>query len=645
MKCYLLACLLCASMVGFAQNNLSPVDSLKSLINTLPKSPERVDEMVLAGLLLRKNNMDSAALFANLALEESRQLQYRKGEAAAFNLLGILAYYTSNLDSSEIYQQQSIAIRSDIGDTLGLGKAYVDLGNTLADRGNLKKAIEHYLTAQTYFVAIKDSKQLATVLVNIGSIYHEQEDYAKTLEYYFKALEYKDKMAPNGLATVYNNISLVYKEQGKYTEALDYSFKSLELKKSLNYERGIATSYGTIGSIYFKMGQADEAGSFYDMAIELQRTIKDKYGLGTSLGGRGNVWMLKGQYKEAEQYYLEALPLAEEEGILPLMRDVRLALSDLYAAQGNHKAAFEMRKLYEAAQDSLLNTETYERIAELMMEFETVQKEQELLLKEAEIKRQQEVNKLQAVGFGCIVGFLLIAGALYFSRSRIKQKAELQEMLAKEQKIRFKAVIDAQEQERKRIAQDLHDGLGQLLSTARLNVGALEDSLEATDEESEKIWQNALGLIDDAVQEVRNVSHNMMPSALIVLGLVAALREQIAKINQAGKIAVKLETSGMEERLEEAVEITLYRVVQEVLNNAIKHSRANEIVVRIAKTDGSLSVSIHDNGQGLDLQLIKQSRGIGWKNIYSRVELINGVIDMNSTPGAGTNIKVLVPAA
>lgn len=645
MRRFFTASLLLVGIACFAQVDKPQVDSLVNRIETTSASTTRVDEMVTVGLSFRKYDMPNSRLYAQRALADAQKLGYKKGEADVYGLLGILAYYTSNLDSAEQYQLQALEIWHTLQDTAMIGKVNIDIGNIAADKGNLKKAIDHYLTAQPYIAAAKDTQQLANLHINIGSIFHEQGDYDKTLEYYFKGLEYKNKMAPNGQAAVYNNISLVYKNQGRLEEALDYAFQSLELKKSIKYERGIAGSYTTIASIYLQLGQLQKAEDYYDLAIELYRNIGDKYGLGNALGGKGDVLIKDGRHKEAKELYLEALPLAEEEALLALMRDMYLSLSDVYAHEGNYQQALETRKQYEAAKDSVVNAETNERIAELMTEFETAQKEQELLLKEIEIKRQQEINKFQTTVFGVIVAFLVLAGGMLFWLSRIRQKTAVQAAIAKEQKNRFREVIDAQEQERKRIAQDLHDGLGQLLSTARLNVSALEDSLDQSDAESSSIWKNAIGLIDESVQEVRNVSHNMMPSALIRLGLVSALREQIGKINHAGKITVKLETEGMETRLDEAVEITLYRVVQEVLNNAIKHSQANEIVVRITKHNGNLQVSIKDDGQGLDLQLIKYSRGIGWKNIYSRVELINGIIDMDSSPGVGTNIQVLVPAA
>ncbi len=645
MKQFLLACLLFATLVAAAQTDKPQVDSLINRIQTLSASPERVDEMVLVGLLSRKYDMPKAREYANKALAESQKIDYPKGEATAYSLLGLLAYYTSNLDSANYYQLLSLELRKELKDTLGMVKAYIDLGNIAADWGNLNQAVEEYLNAQPLVEALKDTKQLATLYANIGSIFHEQQDYDKTLEYYFKSLDFKDKMPPNAIASVYGNISLVYKEQGLYEEALTYSFESLELRKEIGYIRGMGICYDGIGSIYLKMNQLDSAATYYNLANNIYRNVGDIHGLCMSLGGIGNVLFAQGKFEEAKNMYLEALPMAEEEGLLVIQRDLYLALANVYEAQNNYNEALQARKKYEIAKDSIINEETNNRISELITQFETTQKEQQLKLNQIEIERQQEINRFQIMGFGGIVAFLLLAGFLYFSRSRIKAKAELQEAIAREQKIRFKAVIDAQEQERKRVAQDLHDGLGQLLSTARLNVSALEDSLDPDDSESDKIWLNALSLIDESVQEVRNVSHNMMPSALIRLGLVAALREQVAKINRAGKIAVTLDVEGMDTRLDEAVEITLYRVVQEVMNNAIKHSNAKEIVVRIARANGKLEVSIKDDGTGLDLQLIKRSTGIGWKNIYSRVELINGVIDMNSSPGAGTNIQVMVPAA
>ena len=203
----------------------------------------------------------------------------------------------------------------------------------------------------------------------------------------------------------------------------------------------------------------------------------------------------------------------------------------------------------------------------------------------------------------------------------------------------FKAVIEATESERKRIAQDLHDGLGQLLSTAKLNVSSMEDSVHDDDRQQ---FENSMSLIDEACQEVRHISHNMMPSTLIRMGLLPALKELVDKACIPGQMQVQLQVNGLTNRLDEASEVAIYRVVQETVNNAIKYSGASIVKVLLEKTDKQLRLEITDNGKGFDTAAIGKSEGIGWRSIYSRVAMLNGNISVESGKGKGTRIVVVV---
>jgi signal transduction histidine kinase len=207
-----------------------------------------------------------------------------------------------------------------------------------------------------------------------------------------------------------------------------------------------------------------------------------------------------------------------------------------------------------------------------------------------------------------------------------------------EQRIQqFKAVIEATENERKRIAQDLHDGLGQLLSTAKLNVSSLEDSIV---EDDRKQYENSMSLIDEACQEVRSISHNMMPSTLIRLGLLPAIKELADKINSAQQVRVEVTLEGFESRLNEEREIAIYRIVQEVLNNALKYAAATLIKIMLVKRADEVVVTINDNGKGFNTDNIAQSKGIGWRNVFSRVDMLGGHINVHSTEGKGTTVVV-----
>ncbi len=205
------------------------------------------------------------------------------------------------------------------------------------------------------------------------------------------------------------------------------------------------------------------------------------------------------------------------------------------------------------------------------------------------------------------------------------------------QKQAYASVVNAAEDERKRIAMELHDGLGQLLSAARLNVSVLEDVAGENDKE---VVENAESLIDQAITDLRNISHNLMPSALIRLGLVAALNDMAAKINSGRQLNVEVKTQGIDGRLPETFEIALYRVVQEAVNNIIKHAGATLINISLSKTDETLDLVIADNGKGMPENAEKNSKGIGWEDIKSRVSLFNGSMMLYSEPGAGTRINI-----
>ncbi len=209
-----------------------------------------------------------------------------------------------------------------------------------------------------------------------------------------------------------------------------------------------------------------------------------------------------------------------------------------------------------------------------------------------------------------------------------------------QQRKSFKAVIEATEKERKRVAEDLHDGLGQLLSTAKLNLTAIEGQ---EDTEEYKNLNTSISLLDEACQEVRHISHNMMPGTLIRLGLVSAVREQARKINESGKILVTVAVSGFENRMDEAREIAIYRVMQELLNNAIRYSNASDIEIKLEQQADGYLFTISDNGQGFDPRLLEKSKGIGWRNIQSRIDLLQGNIDLKTAPGKGTVLNIWIP--
>jgi signal transduction histidine kinase len=162
--------------------------------------------------------------------------------------------------------------------------------------------------------------------------------------------------------------------------------------------------------------------------------------------------------------------------------------------------------------------------------------------------------------------------------------------------------------------------------------------------EEDKInYEKAMGLVDESCKEVRAVSHNMMPNTLLKAGLVGAVREFVDKIDSTA-LKVNLHTEGLNERLGSDVEIVLYRVIQECVNNVIKHAGANHLEISILKDTDGISATIEDNGTGFDAHDKEKFKGIGLKNILTRVGFLKGTVDFDSSPGKGTLVAIHIPA-
>jgi signal transduction histidine kinase len=205
------------------------------------------------------------------------------------------------------------------------------------------------------------------------------------------------------------------------------------------------------------------------------------------------------------------------------------------------------------------------------------------------------------------------------------------------------AILEAEEKERRRIAQDLHDGVGQLLSAAKLNLSNLDSKITTQTEEQKLAIQNALSLVDDSVKEVRAVSHNMMPNTLIKLGLASAVREFITKLGKAPTLKVDLEIVGLDTRLDNQVETVLYRVIQEIVNNIIKHAKASQISMQLIRHETELNIMIEDNGVGFDTNQLDDFEAIGLKGIKTRIEFLNGSVHFDSYIGRGTTVIIDIP--
>jgi signal transduction histidine kinase len=388
--------------------------------------------------------------------------------------------------------------------------------------------------------------------------------------------------------------------------------------------------YSIMGEVLYRhMNRRAEGKKCFDLAIEYGYRSNDSVKMAFANVKQGSYYNTEENCKQAIVYYQRAVDLYtaihQTEGIMYSTHMLAWA----YSKCGDAAKTYDLMLELKTRRDSIFKDETAVKTAEYRTLYETERKEKENI-------QLQKNNQLILISAISALLILIAVFLLIYNRYRHKKKIEMDERITLQQKLRFKAVMEAEEKERVRIARELHDSLGQMLSAAKMNVSAIDSQ----NEEDAKLMNNAKKLIDDSVKEVRTISHNLMPAGLMDKGIEFALHELANKINDTGLLQIELMITEGEQRLDSSVEIAIYRIVQEVVNNMIKHSKANKVEVLLDYNTEKIYLSIKDNGVGFDTAAIETSSGIGWKNIFSRVYMMNGDVEVNSQPGKGTLVNI-----
>ena len=272
--------------------------------------------------------------------------------------------------------------------------------------------------------------------------------------------------------------------------------------------------------------------------------------------------------------------------------------------------------------------------------YESQKKEKEitLLKKDSEIKSYKIKQQKAKVWLVSVISFFIIIGVfIIYNFIRIKQKVKYSRELVKQQKLGMLAVNESQENERTRIARDLHDGLGQILAGIKLNFSSFEQDISTVNSEKKEMYNNTLKLIDEVCTEVRSISHQMIPKTLLIAGLKDAIEELIEKYFKNSGIVFDITIHGLNIN-NKTIEIQLYRIVQEILSNVIKHAQAKQVLISIVQYNSDITLIVEDDGIGITD--IRKKNGIGLFNITSRVNSMNGNFTIEKGINKGTIVTV-----
>jgi two-component system NarL family sensor kinase len=635
----LLLLFLSLSFVGFNQAQKS--DSLKRLLAKSSTDDERFELQLQLADTYSTRNPDSSLWHANNALsiakKENNQIKVLRAEFYQ-------ASYNYNMGKPEeafgIADKNMAALRGNPEQLSLLAQYTAFSGRCLMKMNEIKQALERFYGALKLAEQAADYTTEARAIVNIGWAMMELDQNQKAIDNFKNALklmaEHNITTAYNG--TIYSNLAASYGPLNQLDSALKYSRLAIvEANKNGNITVE-ANGFFILGTTQMELGRYDEALQSFLAAKPLREKIGDPFYIVSDMAEMGNLYVKLKKPQEGISICNDALKIAVANKIdekLPLIYE---ALAANHELAGNYKEASEIYKKISDLKDSVYADANPKALAEMQTKYETEKKERQIQQQKFRITRQKFIT-WGAVGLLILGGFL---GYSQYKRYRFKQEAKMKTALMMQQQLATKAVLEAEENERQRIAKDLHDSIGQMMSAAKMNLSAFESEIKFHDQEQQLAFGKIIQLVDESCKEVRNVSHNMMPNALLKSNLGSAVREFVDKLDQK-KLQVHLYTEGLDERLDSNIETVLYRVVQECVNNVIKHAAATTLDISLIKDKDGISATVEDNGAGFDTADKQKVNGMGLKNIITRIEYLKGTVEFDSTPGKGTLVALHVP--
>ena len=602
-----------------------------------------------------RGQYDSAHKYSLLSLPVAKKVNDKKLLAKALYNAGMICTNLTIYDSAKLYLAEANIAAAAMRDTvlqINIYNAYALMNNYQSD---FDAAVEYQMKAAQLIESSQNpdiKNLLPQTYGNIGHNLIAEKQIEKGIEYEKKALLIKNY--PNEeryTVLLHLDIADAYIQLNDNTKAKLYLDSAILSNKALHNMQLTALVLNTEGVYYNAVKNWPAAIASYLAAYKVADSVKNEYLQSEAGNNVAKMYLKIGKLKEAENYAAESNNIARRLNNYTVAASTYNTLKESAAKMGNFEKAFQFAELNKLYADSASNDETKKSILNLEAKYQNQKKEKDIAgltiaNKEKELTVAKR-NQLITIG-GISAAALLLTLSLFYRNSKQKQLLTAKENILQQEQIKFlerqqqvvslQSMVNGQETERSRIAKDLHDGLGGLFSTVKMYFSTLQHEQENL--KSNALFSKSYELIDTASEEVRRIAHNMMPEVLMKLGLVPALQDMCSNISAGKLLQAKLQSYGMEKRMNASTEIMLYRIVQELLNNIIKHAQASEAIIQFNRDTDRLTVTVEDNGRGFNLQETDDKKHAGLDTIKSRVSYLNGNISIDSQQEIGTTVMM-----
>ena len=570
----------------------------------------------------------------------------------------ILSQFSKDSSYSYPELQKILELARTNNDQKILADVYIKLADYEGDVfSEYERSFEYYQRALEYFKINRDSAGIYETNHAIAKRYIDagfNNEAVNILQNLVSVYSTKNEMLK--LAYVYFDLNRVYKARSDIEKSNEYLLKAAELNRIFqNKELEVKILFGKIQNYEIEM-ELDSALADAFEAFSISTEDGDRDLIAQSLFHIGFINKLQANYIRAIKY------LSDSESIMPFQpysvprKTLYLEMAEIYSLSGQDKAGYNYLKRYSQLNDSILNKNRLESFTNLALKYGTKDIKSNIELLKIEKEYADQRNKAQRRTLYILaIGLFVVILSIYFIIKFYDQRISTTQIITEQkeeinkQKIRvlednmkmnsMRSVIEGQEIERERIAKDLHDSLGGLLSTIKLQFDHVRSKKQELTEMKE--YNQAHKLLDTAVEEVRTISRNLQPGSLHDLGLISAIRDLINRFEGENYPDIDFQHYEMPVKMDKMISLSVYRIIQELVTNSLKHAHATEVLIQLNMEDDELVIQYEDDGIGFDQSNLKR-KGMGLENIKSRVNYMHGNLTMESKNGEGMSVLIRI---
>ena len=642
--------LLLVLLIGhLALGQSSPQDSIKSILLKGTSDTATANRLLAAGQKYELTDAKRSIAFYLAARELSTSIKYNEGIEKS-NTGCMEGYMTlSILDSIKYFADANLQLARAQKDSLKIGRALANVAVSYRTMLEFDKALQYFIESRQYLDNKADIPVRIGILDAMQALYYDRSEYDKGIALGTEALPLARKFNdPLTTCKVLINLAVNYVGKKEPSKASPLLEEALTINKKLQNPMVEIFVLQNLADIKLKQNRIRETKTYLQRALKLIKEVGSPDAEAICLRGLAICALQERNIVLAKSLADTVLNIAQSHQLIKEEAAIKKVLSVIAYLNGNVDEGLRLDFESEAVLEKMVTDIISTQSLQLEKKYETAKKQEQIEKLKAE-KKVQELTIRQKTQNN----YLLIAGALVLllliyiliKSHRQKQKIQQQrinELETEKMLTATQAILKGEEQERTRLARDLHDGLGGMLSGIKHSLNTMKGNLIMTPENA-AAFERSIDMLNSSIQEMRRVAHNMMPEALVKFGVDTALNDFCTQLNQSGSIPITYQSVGLTDiNMDQTKALNIFRVVQELVNNSIKHAKAKNILVQLIRSEDKLSITVEDDGIGFNSNELNLNRGIGWQNLRSRIDYLKGELDLVTSPGNGTSVMISI---